>query len=111
MTPDFFDQMADLIKQNIKVTGYVDTIRSDFSTSSEIHKIISEITVMTSTQDFFDFTGGTFCGIPNIEMLGTLKDWENLKKKVADLKRILQKYLNTSISLTIMIKSKKFVIT
>ena len=88
---DFFNQMADLIKQNIKVTGYVDTIRSDFSTSSEIHKIISEITVMTSTQDFFDFTGGTFCGIPDIEMLGTLKDWENLKTKVSDLKKILQK--------------------
>jgi hypothetical protein len=29
-----------------------------------MHKITSEITVMSSTQEFFDFTGGTFCGIP-----------------------------------------------
>ena len=87
----FFDQMANLIKQNINVTGYVDTIRSDFSTSTQMHKIISEITVMTSTQEFFSFTGGTFCGIPNVEMLGTLKDWENLKEKVFKLKHILRR--------------------
>ena len=87
---NFFDQMTNLIDQNVKVTGYVDAIRSDFSTSSKVHKIISEITVMSSTQEFFDFTGATFCGIPNVEMLGTLKDWKNLKKKVLNLKKILQ---------------------
>ena len=86
----FFDQMTHLIDQNVNVTGYVDAIRSDFSTSTKMHKIISEITVMSSTQEFFDFTGGTFCGIPNVEMLGTLKDWQNLKKKVLNLKRILR---------------------
>ena len=88
---NFFDQMANLINQNIKVAGYVDAIRSDFSTSTAMHKIISEITVMSSTQEFFDFTGGTFCGIPNVEMLGTLKDWQNLKKKVFDLKKMLRR--------------------
>ena len=86
---NFFDQMTNLIDQNINVTGYVDAIRSDFSTSSKVHKIISEITVMSSTQEFFDFTGGTFCGIPRVEMLGTLKDWQNLKRKILNLKKVL----------------------
>ena len=85
----FFNQMANLIRENTNVKGYVDTIRSDFSTSTEVHKIISEITVMSSTQEFFDFTGGTFCGIPHVEMHGELKDWQNLKAKVFKLKQIL----------------------
>ena len=85
----FFDQMTNLIDKNINVEGYVDAIRSDFSTSTKMHKIISEITVMSSTQDFFDFTGGTFCGIPRVEMLGTLKDWQNLKRKVLHLKKVI----------------------
>merc|ERR1711974_219169 len=80
---------ANLIRENTNVKGYVDTIRSDFSTSTEMHKIISEITVMSSTQEFFYFTGGTFCGIPQVEMHGELKDWQNLKAKIFKLKQIL----------------------
>ena len=49
----FFREMTDLIQSNIKVDRYVDTIRSDFSTSTETHRIVSEITVMSSMQEFF----------------------------------------------------------
>ena len=59
----FFRQMTNLIQSNIKVDGYVDTIISDFSTSTSTHRIVSEITVMSSMQEFFEYTCMLMCGI------------------------------------------------
>merc|ERR1712165_473132 len=47
----FFHKMTNLVQSNIKVEGYVDTIRSDFTTSTSVHRISSEITIMSSMQE------------------------------------------------------------
>ena len=49
----FFREMTNLIQSNIKVDGYVNTIRSDFSTSTETHRIVSEITVIKEAPRFW----------------------------------------------------------
>ena len=87
---DFFRQMTNLIQSNVKVDGYVDAIRSDFSTTTSTHRIVSEITVMSSMQEYFEYTAGIECGIPYIEFLGTEEDWEILKVKFLKLKNMLQ---------------------
>ena len=86
----FFSQMTNLIQAEIKTDGYVDTIRSDFSTSTSTHRIVSEITVMSSMQEFFEYCMRTMCGIPYIELLGSEEDWERLKMKFLKLKKMLQ---------------------
>jgi len=95
----FFREMTDLIQSNIKVEKYVDTIRSDFSTSTETHRIVSEITVMSSMQEFFEYCESTLCGIPFVELEGSEEDWLKLKTKLLALKKILQP-IHRSIGLT-----------
>lgn len=86
---DFFRQMSDLIQSNVKVNNYVDTIRSNFSTSTPTHQIVSEITVMSSMQEFFEYCMRTKCGIPYVVVLGSEEDWVLLKTKFLKLKEIL----------------------
>ena len=75
----FFHLMTNLVQSNIKVDGYVDTIRSDFSTSTSAHRIASEITIMSSMQEYFEYVMHFMCGIPYIELLGNEQDWVQLK--------------------------------
>jgi len=60
----FFRKMTDLVQSNIKVPDYVETIRSDFSTSTSVHRISSEITIMSSMQEYFEYVMRFLCGIP-----------------------------------------------
>lgn len=85
----FFREMTDLIQSNIKIPGYVDIIRSDFSTSTPTHRIVSEITVMSSMQEFFEYCMRTGCGIPYVELLGEKEDWIKLKTQLITLKKLL----------------------
>ena len=86
----FFKTMTNLIQANINIDGYVDTVRADFSTSTPTHRIVSEIMVMTSMQEFFEYEMFTLCGIPFIEFIGAEKDWKHLKTKLLALKDMLQ---------------------
>ena len=51
----FFDQMSKEISKNINVPSYVDVISADFSSTTPVHRIVSQITLMSSLQEFFDF--------------------------------------------------------
>ena len=78
----FYREMTNQIQENIKLDGYVDAVRSDFSTSTSTHRIVSEITVMSSMQEYFEYVMAMACGIPYIEFLGTEEDWRHLKIKL-----------------------------
>ena len=86
----FFREMTKLVQSNIKVPGYVDTMRSDFSTSTSVHRISSEITIMSSMQEYFEYAMQFLCGIPFVELKGIEQDWINLKQKFRKLKNMLQ---------------------
>ncbi len=84
----FFDQMTQQINDNIKVPKYVDTMTADFSCTSADQRIISQIAVMTSMQEFFEYWMVLDCGIPSLEMLGQKSDWENLVEKFELLRKL-----------------------
>merc|ERR1719210_2907484 len=86
----FFQQMANQVDENIKQKEYVRTMRSDFSTSTPEHGIATNIAIMSSTQEFFQFVGGIACGIPRVEMLGSRADWEKLRTKFSNLNELLE---------------------
>jgi len=86
----FFQQMTNQVDANIKNKEYVRTMRSDFGTSTPENQIATNIAIMSSTQEFFQFVGGIACGIPRVEMLGSLEDWEKLKIKFQKLSSLLQ---------------------
>ena len=86
----FLNQMTEKISHNLNVPDYVDTLRADFSTTSPGHVIVSEITVMASVQEYFEYAMMTMCGIPSLQMEGQEEDWARVKEKFLQLKSLLQ---------------------
>jgi len=86
----FFQQMTNQVDANIKKKEYVRTMRSDFGTSTSEHQIATNIAIMSSVQEFFQFIGGIACGIPRVDMLGSLEDWQKLKSKFESLSDLLE---------------------
>ena len=85
-----FDQFSEGIRMNIKTPGYVDLMEADFTTTTSDQLITSQIMIMSSVQKYFDFGMMTMCGIPGVEMKGTLADWKQLVAKTENLKSLLQ---------------------
>lgn len=73
---DFFKLMIEKIKEYTQ-SDVVETLQSNFSTTTLIESMISTATVMDTTKQFFDF-GRTIpmCGIKNVHFAGTLEDWQ-----------------------------------
>ena len=86
----FFNNIGSLISENVKIPEYVDGVTADFTTTTSVQKIVSQITLMSSVQSYFDFTLCGGCGIPAIEMKGTEGDWLKLLSKLKVLKTLLE---------------------
>ena len=86
----FFDQISRGVQASIKVPEFVDDMTADFSTTTAVQKIVSQITMMTSVQEYFRYSRLGKCGIPALEMLGTEDDWRKLKSKLKVLRTLLE---------------------
>ena len=84
-----FDQFSEKIRETIKKKKYAELMTSNFSTSTPVSKIASQINVMSSLQEYFNFSMTSMCGIKGIEMLGKLEDWQHLIEKIDELKKLL----------------------
>ena len=85
-----FDQFSNGIKNNINKPEFVDEMAPDFSTTTSVQTIVANIVLMKSVEEFFSYTIFTACGIPKIEMKGTLEDWEKLPKKIQKLREVIK---------------------
>ncbi len=86
----FFDKMSKEISKNVKVSEFVKAITADFTTTSPTMKMVSQISIMSSVQQYFHHEMMTCCGIPAIEMLGSENDWARLGEKLQALRKILE---------------------
>ena len=86
----FFDQISKKIKKNVKAPEFVDGMTADFSTTTPVQKIVSQITLMDSMKQYFDFRMLGGCGIPAVEMLGSEEDWRKLTSKLKVLRTLLE---------------------
>ena len=80
--------MAGKIRENIKVEGYVDQMEPDFTTTTGINKIVSQIMLMNSVQEYFAFSMVLGCGIPYVDMKGTREDWVKLGDKIKNGRKL-----------------------
>ena len=85
-----FDQITKQLKENLKVPEFVDGVTADFGTTSAVQKIVSQITLMYSVNQYFDFAMMCGCGIPAVEMLGSEEDWIKLSSKLKVLRTLLE---------------------
>jgi len=84
-----FEQFSEKIKENIKKDEYTELMTSNFSTTTPVSKIASQINIMASLQEYFEFRMVLCCGIKGVEMLGNLEDWQQLVKKIDKLAKLL----------------------
>ena len=78
-------------KQIAKHTGdeIINLLSSDFTTTTSVEKIASEITIMEAMKPYFEFiVTRIICGIPEITLQGTPEDWQ----KILDKTKRLGKY-------------------
>ena len=86
----FFNEMSKKISESLNVPEYVDAVTADFAVTSPVQKIVSQITLMSSLQEFFEYKCMLMCGIPSVEMIGTEEDWLKLQTKLKVLRTLLE---------------------
>lgn len=81
--PAFADSIA-------KYTGteLVEALTADFTTTTPVTRIASQITLMKAVESYFEYIHiARVCGIPEITLLGTSHDWQQLLDKTRFLSR------------------------
>ncbi len=68
-----------LLRQNME-NEIVDLFLPQFSTSSEESDIATLVSFMDTVSKYYKFSVLTLCGIPNVQINGTLQDWQLLVK-------------------------------
>lgn len=85
---DVFSSFSHQIRENVR-QGIYDLFSGRFSTTTKTDKAASEITLMASVSKYFTYQVFTLCGIPCIELQGSLEDWIMLKERAEKLKALL----------------------
>jgi len=78
----FIAQIMDQLESKIASNDAVSKLQCDFSTSNNITKLVSNIAFMYAVEKYFSYKMILSCGIPWIELDGTLEDWKNFQLKI-----------------------------
>ena len=82
--PQFTSQIAEHTGEEL-----IDILTCNFSTTTPVEKVVSEITIMEAMEPYFEYIVMVIvCGIPEITLLGTTEDWQ----KILDKTKYLSKY-------------------
>jgi len=82
------DVFSEFSKQIAEHTGseIINLLTSDFTTTTPVEKIASEITIMEAMEPYFEFIlFYVVCGIPEITLQGTPEDWLKIWDKTKQL--------------------------
>ena len=69
------------IGKNLKDPSIADWITPDFSTTTDTDRVAASISLMATVQAYFDFKMCLMCGLPSVQLEGTVEDWEVLVAK------------------------------
>ena len=83
--PKLMGDFASEISKNTK-GDIAQTITADFTTTSPIERVASQITLMESVKTYFEYIAMRLsCGIPSITLKGTPEDWQQVLDKTRKL--------------------------
>ena len=74
--------VEDQIKKNIIDESMTDWLLPNFTTTTPTDKVAAGVTVMSTLQAYFNYSGGGGCGLPKVTLLGEVEDWEILRAKI-----------------------------
>jgi len=102
--PEFTKKIAEHTGEEL-----INLLSADFTITTIVEKIASEITIMESMKAYFDYMVlNILCGIPEVTLLGTTEDWQKILDKTKQLGRyelswwtdelepVLQEFVNAS---------------
>ena len=94
--PSLIDDFSSQIEKYTK-GDIAKTITSDFTTTSLIERVASQITLMESVKSYFEYIVYRIaCGIPTITLQGTVEDWQHVLEKTNNLKQYgLESWVNS----------------
>ena len=69
--------------------GFVSILTAPYSTTTSTDAAISNVALMSTTSPYFTYTVQTLCGIPWVKLLGSKKDWVELRKRAEELRPFL----------------------
>ena len=85
-----FSCFSSEIEARIKVPEFATQMQHGFSTTTPSQKIASQINLMASVQELFEYHMMLCgCGIKGLEMLGTQADWDHLVEKLQAVEKQL----------------------
>lgn len=82
---EFSSRLSEYTLNNVS-----DIFRANFTTTTSVSSVVSEITLMQAMQKYFQFEFVSLCTIPEIRIMGTSEDWQTLRDKVVRLERIFE---------------------
>ena len=62
---------------------------ANFSTTTKVSRVVSQIVLMDAMQKYFDYLLRTTCGIPEIRIKGDKEDWQNVKAKTIQIIQLI----------------------
>lgn len=71
-----------LIGKEVKNSKFIQAASCDFTTSSGVDFVSSQAFVMDMVKQYFQFVCLTRCGIPYVDLTGTVADWTSLITKL-----------------------------
>ncbi len=101
--PDFAEQIGSFTGKDL-----IDNLSADFTTTTPTVLVASQITIMESMKEFFHYKVSFIgCGISEVTVEGTVKDWEKILTRLdylakydlewwtSELKPVIQKIIDT----------------
>ncbi|OQR89033.1 hypothetical protein THRCLA_09955 [Thraustotheca clavata] len=88
-TVDFGDmavEMVDHMNANLIDPSLGQWILPSFSTTTIHDTIVGSVVMMASMAKYFRYKFELRCGIPYVNLLGTVEDWENIRTRIEKLK-------------------------
>lgn len=81
--PEFSRQIAAYTGQQL-----TDALTADFSTTTQVTRVASQITLMNAVKSYFNFVVFRIgCGIPKVTLEGTPQDWQRVLTKTEALRK------------------------
>lgn len=74
-----FAELSDQIAQHIGKQR--DLVVAQFSTTGPIERAASEVVLLAAMQSYFEVHMYTMCGIPSVTLLGTVEDWQSIRRR------------------------------
>jgi hypothetical protein len=84
----FIDGIHILLKNEV-ISDLTKLIVPEFSTTTDIERIVGQCTVMDCFKEYFSYNCCIYCGIRGVNLRGTHEDWYTLRDKYIKIKEII----------------------